>query len=131
MASHDMQDTDAELATERRAAERATLPASCVVILHGRPHPGTCVDISEGGLGCLIDPPLGSGEIPLGLMVKVRLSLDSEALELTAVIVRAELCSGGEVMLGLSFRNVSESAGDQIRTFVAAHTRVAQAAGQP
>ena len=118
-----MQDTEARPATERRAAERATLPASCIVILHGRPHPASGVDISEAGLGCLIDPPLGSGAIPLGLMVKVRLRLDSEALELTAVIVRAELYSGGEVMLGLHVRNVSESAGNQIRTFVAAHPR--------
>ena len=126
-----MQDTGAELATERRAAERATLPVSCVVILHGHPHPASGVDISEAGLGCLIDPPLGSGAIPLGLMVKVQLRLDSEeALVLTAEIVRAELYSGGEVMLGLHVRYASESAGNQIRTFVAAHRHaLAQAAG--
>ena len=130
MASHDMQDTGAELATERRAAERGTLPVSCIVILHGRPHSATGVDISEAGMGCLIDPPLGSGAIPLGLMVKVHLRLDSEALVLTAVIVRAELYSGGEVMLGLHVRYVSESDGDQIRTFVAAHRHaLARAAG--
>jgi hypothetical protein len=126
-----MHDTDAEPSTERRAAERATLPASCIVILHGRPHPATGVDISEAGLGCLINPPLGSGAIPLGLMVKVQLRLDSEeALVLTAEIVRAELYSGGEVMLGLHVRYVSESAGGQIRTFIAAHRHaLAQAAG--
>ena len=124
-----MHDTGAELVRERRAAERATLVVPCNVILHGRPHPASCVDISEAGLGCLIDPPLGSGAIPLGLTVKVRLRLGSEALELAAVIVRAELCSGGEVMLGMRIRNVSESACDQIRAFVSAHPRALRATG--
>ena len=99
-------------------------------MLHGQPHPASGVDVSEAGMSCLIDPPLGSGAILLGLTVKVRLSLDSGALELTAVIVRAALHSDGNVVLGLHFRNVSDLAGEQIRSAVFAHLRVLRAAGQ-
>ena len=87
------------------------------------------MDVSEAGMSCLIDPPLGSGAILLGLTIKVHLTLDSGALELTAVIVRAALYPGGKVVLGLHFRNVSEVAGDQIRTVVFAHLRALRAAG--
>jgi hypothetical protein len=79
---------------------------------------------------CLIDPALGSGAILLGAKVKVHLRLDSGALELTAVIVRAELHSSCAVVLGLHFQNVSEIAGDQIRTAVYAHLRALRATGQ-
>ena len=125
-----MRDFDVEQATERRAAVRATFPVSCVLILHGQSHPASCVDVSEAGLSCLIDPPLGSGAILLGLTVKVHLTLDSGAVELTAVIVRAALHPNGNVVLGLHFQNVSELAGDQIRTAVFAHLHALRAAGK-
>jgi len=130
MASNDMREFAIEPATERRATPRVPFPTSCVLLLHGQPHPASCVDISEAGLGCMINPALGSAPILLGITIKVHLTLDSGALELTAVIVRSALHSNGDVVLGLHFRNVSKPAADQIRTAVSAHLEALRAAGQ-
>ena len=115
---------------ERRAAARILLTASCVLLLHGRRHEAGCLDISEVGLGCIVEPQPGLPEIWPDLAVTVCLTLDDTVLELGAVIVRAAPTAGGKVALGMHLRGVSERDRDQIREHVYARLHALRVSGQ-
>ena len=115
---------------ERRAAPRAPLTASCVLVLHGRRHSAGCLDISEVGLGCIIDPAPDLPEISPDLAVAVCLTLGDAVLELRAVVVRAAPAVGGKVVLGMHLRDVSDSHRDQIWEHVYAQLHALRASGR-
>ena len=103
-------------AAERRGAARAAFTATCVLLLHGRPHPAGGLDLSEVGLGCIIEPQPGLPEICPDLAVTVYLRLGAAVLELGAVIVRAAPTAGGKVVLGMHLRDVCARDRDVIWT---------------
>ena len=115
---------------ERRAAARILLTTSCVLLLHGRRHLAGYLDISEVGLGCIVEPQPGLPEIWPDLAVTVCLTLDDTVLELGAVIVRAAPTAGGKVALGMHLRGVSERDRDQIREHVYARLHALRVSGQ-
>jgi len=115
---------------ERRAAARVLLTASCVLLLHGRRHEAGCLDISEVGLGCIVEPQPGLPEIWPDLAVTVLLTLDGGDMELSGVIVRAQPSAGGKVVLGMHLRDVSDPDRDQIRDLVYARLQALRASGQ-
>ena len=124
-------DSDVDELTQRRAAVRAPLPTACVLTLHGRRRAADCVDISETGLSCLVNPlDVGSPELLVGLAVRVQFTLAAGTLEFSATIARAGACSGGKVMLGLCFQNLSPRDGDQIRKEVFTQLRAIRASGR-
>ena len=123
-------DPDAYDVTERRAAARVVLTASCVLLLHGRRHPAGCLDISEVGLGCIVEPEPGLAEISPDLVVSVQLTLDGDEMELSAVIVRAVAAADGMVVLGMHLRDVSDRHREQIRDLVYARLQVLRASGR-
>ena len=115
---------------ERRAAARILLTTSCVLLLHGRRHLAGYLDISEVGLGCIVEPEPGLPDITPDLAATVRLALDGGEMELRAVIVRAVPAAGGKVALGMHLRDVSEQDRDQIRDLVYARLHALRASGQ-
>jgi hypothetical protein len=115
---------------DRRAAARAPFTAACVLLLHGRRHPADGLDISEVGLGCVVESQPGLPEICPDLAVTVYLRLGNAVLELGAVIVRAQPSVGGKVVLGMHLRDVSDRDRDQIRDHVFAQLDVLRASGR-
>jgi hypothetical protein len=123
-------DPDTYEVAERRAVARALFTASCVLLLHGRRHPAGSLDISEVGLGCIVEPQPDLPEIRPDLAVTVCLTLDDAVLELGAVIVRAAPTADGKVALGMHLRGVSERDRDQIREHVYARLHALRVSGQ-
>lgn len=122
--------SDAHDEAERRAAVRAPFQLPCELVMDGRTHAASSVNISEGGLGALVGPEMGRPDFLQGRSVRVRLTLDGIALALSAVIVRAEVVPTGEVMLALCFTNVTEAEANDIRKQVFAQLRAIRAAGR-
>ena len=115
---------------ERRTVARAPFTATCVLLVHGRRHPTGGLDISEVGLGCIVDTQPGLPEILPDLPVTVYLRLGAAVLELTAVIVRAAPTGGGKVVLGMHLRDVSDRDRDQIWEYVFAQLDVLRSSGR-
>ena len=115
---------------ERRAVARAPFTATCVLLVHGRRHPTGGLDISEVGLGCIVEQQPGLPDILPDLPVTVYLRLGDAVLELTAVIVRAAPAGGGKVVLGIHLRDVSDRDRDQIWEYVFAQLDVLRSSGR-
>jgi len=91
-------------AIERRAHERVRAEGEVQVRHEGRLAPGALLDLSEGGLRCLIDPVTMPKQ---GDLVEVVLSLEGRSETFAAAVVRTPKLEDDGVELGLTFRDPS------------------------
>jgi len=102
---------------QRRSSVRMALTAPVQVRHSGRIFVGTTLDLSEGGLRCIVT---GDSDPAAGDMVDLALFLDDDhnPLRIAASIVRVLRHDPRQVTLVLQFRALNDQDQDQIRTRV-------------
>jgi hypothetical protein len=89
-------------AIEARSADRLALQGEGRLHVRGRWWPMRIVDLSEGGLGCVVAPHVAAER---GDAADVELPLDGQTLTVTATVMRRAEAAGGHE-LGLRFESV-------------------------
>jgi hypothetical protein len=89
-------------AIEQRSADRLALEGAGRVRVRGRWSPMRIVDLSEGGLGCVVDPQVPAER---GDAAEVELPLDGRTVTVPATVMRRQEAAGG-FELGLRFESV-------------------------
>jgi hypothetical protein len=114
---------------QRRSSVRMTLTAPVQVRHYGQIFVGATLDLSEGGLRCIVT---GDSDPTAGDAVDLALFLDDDhnPLRIGATIVRVRRHDPRQVTLVLRFRALSEPDQDQIRTRVFVEQRNRRAVQQ-
>lgn len=118
--------TEPGVPCQRRTFVRADTNLA-VLLRHGQDvHAATAIDLSEGGMRCRTqDPlPLGSGE-----QVSVEVTMDGEATEFSARLVRVRHTDGMPTDVGLSFTGMRIADADRVRRFVFEQLRRQRSSG--
>jgi hypothetical protein len=111
---------------QRRAAVRAPLDFRAEVEFAKEPFEGTTLDISEGGMRCLLDPATG-GRVPVvpdvGTVVPVSVQLGDGRVRCQAEVVRRHAREDHRAELSVRFIGLPEPDQDTIRRNVFAGLR--------
>lgn len=121
---------------QRRAAVRAPLDFRAELVLDKEPFQGVTVDISEGGMRCLVDAAPGDGApgsgptVPeVGAVVPVVVHLEDGRIRCQAEIVRRHRREDRRAELSVRFIGLPEPDQDTIRRNVFAGLRDLRARG--
>ncbi|MGY1716153.1 flagellar brake protein [Geodermatophilus sp. SYSU D01106] len=109
---------------QRRSAVRVPITLDVTVHAGGEHRTGTTVDLSEGGIHCLLDgEPDRSGALEVGSVVHVSLDLDGRALATKAEVIRRHPREDKRPELSLRFIGLKERDEDDVRRRVFAQMR--------
>lgn len=100
---------------ERRAGYRVPVMGGAEVCLDGVWHHASLVDLSEGGLRCLLASDAAVRE---RWPCRIRLDVVRDGLELSGVVVRVREGVDAKADLGVQFVDVPTAAGDELRRYL-------------
>jgi methyl-accepting chemotaxis protein len=102
---------------DRRESERYSIESDTGLVLNGTDYPVRLRDISETGMGCVVQ-----GNLPLSIAdtVEVRCAVDGEEMRLAATVVRVSH-DGPDCTLGMRWANPSPPDIARIRRLISSH----------
>ena len=100
---------------ERRAHERVRADGAVELVAGGRSLPGALLDISEGGLRCLLDAAVAP---PLTGAVDVVLALADRQERFGAMVVRSRAADDDGREVAMEFQNASQAGMKLVRDYI-------------
>lgn len=100
---------------QRREGDRVPVMATVSVHAEGRSHEAQLIDLSVGGLRCLLAPNAGMSE---GAACEVTLDVVRAGLRVPAEIVRVREGFDGKTDVAVRFEQTSTAVTDELRDFV-------------
>lgn len=100
---------------QRREGDRVPVMATVSVHAEGRSHEAQLIDLSVGGLRCLLAPNAGMAE---GAACEVTLDVVRAGLRVPAEIVRVREGFDGKTDVAVRFEQTSTAVTDELRDFV-------------
>jgi methyl-accepting chemotaxis protein len=117
---------------ERRRHQRVLAEGLAVFRVGGRPLTGQLLDLSRGGLLCVLEEPTGLG---VGAVVDLELHLGDRRLSARGRVIRRETDeSGAGEQVGLEFEGLDQGAGTSIDAYLSellGPGEAGSAAGEP